>query len=157
MKKNLLLSLIFCGTAFAQAPSVNSGDAVQDAAAVLGAINGVKAYAERCMSTGTISSRKDLENVWQRLGSYEALEIEMHYYIVREGMKMEQISSEATAVKIQEALRETRREYVAGFDPKALVSDCSNFVARMVNKDGDINQTHRKNLSRLRQIGSGAH
>lgn len=152
MIKRIFISFIFVisNATQSQTPLPSSGSITQDITALLGAINGAKVYAERCFTTGGPTSRQGIDDIMMRLRSYEKIEIEMHYYLVREIMKIEKKSSSESAENIQQYLLRANQEFSASIDLKALHITCSNFSNNIINKTGDFNYIYAAPLQAIR-------
>ena len=151
IKRTLLLFTFVMSTATqAQTPYPSSGSTAQDIGTLLGAISGAKIYAERCFSVGGITSRQGIEGIAMRLRSYEKIEIEIHYYMIREAMKIEKQSSVDAAENIQQWLLKTRQEFAASIDPKTLPVACSNFATNITTRTGDFKYMYAIPLKAIR-------
>ena len=153
MIKRTFLLFIFVVSATAQAQMLyqSSGNAFKDTATMLGAINGAKIYAERCFSTGAIASPSSIDAVTKRLRAYEKLEIEMHYYLIRDAMKIGKLSSVDSADQMQLLLLNSRQELAASIDSKSLPPGCLNFVANATTSTGDFNYIYSDLLKVIRE------
>ena len=146
----LLMVLFMAGLVNAQTPYTASGSKARDIGTMLGAVSGAKAQAERCFSTGAIGLKKSIEAVSDRLRSYEQIEIEMHYHLVREIIKNYKKSSVEAANEVQEILYKGRIESSGNLDPKTLLIACNNFEKNITTRAGDLNYVYSALLRAIR-------